>query len=272
MTKRPGFVTYGLLLAFALGSMFPLYWSFLVGSHQADVMTRRLPPLLPGGYFLDNAQRVFESVAFWKALMNSLLVSSVVALSVVFFSTLAGFAFAKLRFRGRDPLMVFVVATLAVPTQLGVIPLFIVMAKLGWTGSVWAVIIPGLVTAFGVFFMRQYLLDALPDELIEAARMDGCSMIKTFWHIVVPAARPAAAILGMFTFMATWTDFFWPLIVLPASNPTVQIALQQLQSGFYVDFSLVLAGAVLSTLPLLVLFVFTGRHLVSGIMQGAVKG
>lgn len=272
MTRRPGFLVYGLLFAFALGSMFPLYWSFLVGSHQADVMTKSLPPLLPGGYFFENASRVFGAVAFWKALVNSLIVSTVVATSVVFFSTLAGFAFAKLRFRGRDPLMVFVVATLAVPTQLGVIPLFIVMAKLGWTGTLWAVIVPGLVTAFGVFFMRQYLLDALPDELIEAARVDGCSMIRTFWHVAVPAARPAAAILGLFTFMATWTDFFWPLIVLPASNPTVQIALQQLQSGYYVDFSLVLAGAVLSTIPLLVLFVLAGRHLVSGIMQGAVKG
>lgn len=146
------------------------------------------------------------------------------------------------------------------------------MAKLGWTGTLWAVIVPALVTAFGVFFMRQYLVDAVPDELIEAARIDGCSMIRTFWHVAVPAARPAAAILGLFTFMATWTDFFWPLIVLPASNPTVQIALQQLQSGYYVDYSLVLAGAVLSTIPLLVLFVLAGRHLVSGIMAGAVKG
>src|SRR5699024_9098778 len=121
-------------------------------------------------------------------------------------------------------LMVFVVATLAVPTQLGVIPLFIVMAKLGWVGSMWALIVPGLVTAFGVFFMRQYLVDAVPDELIEAARVDGCSMARTFLNVAVPAARPAAEILWLFTFMATWTDFFWPLIVLPASNPTVQIA------------------------------------------------
>ncbi len=190
-------------------------------------------------------------MAFWKALTNSLIVSSVVAFSVVFFSTLAGwlagwlagFAFAKPRFRGPGPLMIFVVAILAVPTQSGVIPLLIVMAKLGWTGSIAAVIVPGLVTACGVFFKRPYLVEALPDDLIEAPRMDGCSMIRTFRHVVLPAARSAAAILGMFTFMATWTDFFWPLIVLPASNPTVQIALQQLQSGFYVDFSLVLAGA-----------------------------
>ena len=153
-----------------------------------------------------------------------------------------------------------------------VVPLFILMAKLGWTGSVWAVIIPWIVTAFGVFFMRQYLVDAIPDELVEAARVDGCSMFRIFRHVAVPAARPAAAMLWLFTFMYVWTDFFWPLIVLPGDNPTVQIALNQLQSGFFKDYSLVLTGATLATVPLLVLFVLTGRQLVAGIMQGAVKG
>jgi len=123
-----------------------------------------------------------------------------------------------------------------------------------------------------VFFMRQYLVDAVPDELIEAARMDGCSMFRTFLTVAVPAARPAAAILWLFTFMMVWTDFFWPLIALPSDNPTIQVALNQLQSGFFKDYSLVLTGATLATVPLLVLFVVAGRQLVSGIMQGAVKG
>ena len=272
MNRRPGFLVYGLLTAFVLGSCAPLYWSFLVGSHSREVLTKRVPPLLPGGHFWDNAQRAFDAVPFWKALGNSLIVSGSVATSVVFFSTLAGFAFAKLAFRGRTPMLVFVVATLAVPTQLGVIPLFIVMAKLGWVGSVWALIVPSLVTAFGVFFMRQYLVDAIPDELIDAARVDGCTLFRTFWNVAVPAARPAAGILWLFTFMATWTDFFWPLIALPHENPTIQVALNQLQSGFFKDYSLVLAGTTLATVPLLVLFVLTGRQLVAGIMQGAVKG
>ena len=272
MSRRPGFLIYGLLLAFALGSAAPLYWSFLLGSHTKQVAAQGVPPLLPGGHFLDNAQRALDTVPFWKALGNSILVSSVTALSVVFFCTLAGYAFAKLRFRGRGPLLVFVVATMAVPTQLGVVPLFILMSEFGWTGSVWAVIIPWLVTAFGVFFMRQYLIDAVPDELLEAARVDGCSQIRVFWHVAAPAARPAAAILWLFTFMQVWTDFFWPLIALPHENPTIQVALNQLQSGFFKDYSLVLAGTTLATVPLLVLFIATGRQLVSGIMQGAVKG
>ncbi|WP_166998977.1 carbohydrate ABC transporter permease [Paramicrobacterium fandaimingii] len=270
--RRPGFLTYGLLTVFLVCSAYPLWWSFVMSTRQNSDFGLSWPPLLPGGRFWINAQVVFESIPFWKALGNSLIISCVVTLSVVTFSTLAGFAFAKLRFRGRNGLMVFVIATLAVPTQLGIIPLFMLMRTWGWTGSIGAVIIPLLVTAFGVFFMRQYLVDVIPDELLEAARVDGANMIRTFFHVAVPAARPAMAILALFTFMTAWTDFLWPLLVLDSTNPTLQTALSQLQSAHYVDYSIVLAGAILSTVPLLVLFVVAGKQLISGIMQGAVKG
>lgn len=268
---RPGWIVYGLLAAVVLGSMFPLWWSFIIASHDSTVLSRNPFPLLPGGNFLENAATVFDTVEFWRATVNSIIVSTTVSASVVFFSTLAGYAFAKLRFRGSGPLLVFVIATMAVPTQLGVVPLYQVMAELGWTGELTAVIVPGLVTAFGVFWMTQYLRQAVPTELIEAARVDGASMFRTFWHVGVPAARPAAAMLGLFTFVATWTNFFWPFIVLGPANPTLPVALQQLQAAHFVDYSLVLAGAVLATIPLIVLFVVAGRQLVSGIMQGAVK-
>ena len=145
------------------------------------------------------------------------------------------------------------------------------MSELGWIGKLQAVIVPLMVTAFGVFFMRQYLAAVIPDELLEAARVDGANQIRTFLSIVVPAARPAMAILGLFTFMLAWTDFLWPMIVL-AQNPTLQVALSQLQSSDYIDYSVVLTGAVMATIPLLVLFIVAGRQLISGIMQGAVKG
>lgn len=269
---RAGFWTYGLLVAFVLGSMFPLYWQFLVASRDSGMLTETVPPLVPGGNFLDNAQRVFDTVEFWKALGNSLIVAGSVTVSTVFFSSLAGFAFAKLRFPGRNTLFVVVVATLAVPTQLGIIPLYMAMAELGWANELQAVIVPNLVTAIGVFWMRQYTVSAVPFELIEAARVDGCSMIRVFWHVCLPAVRPAAAFLGMFTFMTSWNDFLWPLVALNADNPTVQVALEKLQSGYYVDYSLVLAGTTLATVPVLVVFVLLGRHIVAGIMQGAVKG
>jgi cellobiose transport system permease protein len=269
---KPRKATYVVLAIFVLGSLFPFYWSFLVASRDNGMLTERIPPFVPGGNFFANAARVFDTVPFWKALANSVIVSGTVTLTTVLFSSLAGFAFAKLRFRGRDKLFVFIVVTLAVPTQLGIIPLFIAMSELGWSGSLTAVIVPNLVTAFGVFWMRQYTLDALPYELIEAARVDGCSMIRIFWNICMPAVRPAAAILAMFTFMMSWNDFLWPLVVLDAGNPTVQVALEKLQSGYYVDYSLVLAGTTLATIPILIVFVLLGRQIVAGIMQGAVKG
>ncbi|HET6711515.1 carbohydrate ABC transporter permease [Amycolatopsis sp.] len=269
---KPRKATYVVLAIFVLGSLFPFYWSFLVASRDNGMLTERIPPFVPGGNFFANAARVFDTVPFWKALANSVIVSGTVTLTTVLFSSLAGFAFAKLRFRGRNKLFVFIVVTLAVPTQLGIIPLFIAMSELGWAGSLTAVIVPNLVTAFGVFWMRQYTVDALPYELIEAARVDGCSMIRIFWNVCMPAVRPAAAILAMFTFMMSWNDFLWPLVVLDAGNPTVQVALEKLQSGYYVDYSLVLAGTTLATIPILIVFVLLGRQIVAGIMQGAVKG
>ena len=269
--SRPGFLSYGLLTAVLLASAYPLWWSLVVGSGTNATRGETLP-LIPGGNFFANAATVLDAIPFWLALGNSFIVSAIITVSVVSFSTLAGYAFAKLRFRGRDGLMIFVIATMAIPTQLGIIPLFIVMRQLGWTGELGAVIVPTLVTAFGVFFMRQYLVDVIPDELIEAARMDGANQFRTFVNVALPAARPAMAILALFTFMTAWTDYLWPLIVLSPQNPTLQTALGQLQSGYYVDYSIVLTGAILSTIPLLVLFVVAGRQLIAGIMQGAVKG
>lgn len=274
MSRRPGFLVYGLLAAFTLGSALPLYWSFVIGSHTRGDAASFPPPIVPGGYFWENARRVLNTIDFWQAMLNSLVVSAACGISVVFFATLAGFAFAKLRFRGSSALMAFVVLTMAVPTQLAMVPLFILMRDYGLLDTLTAVALPTLVTAFGVFFMRQYLVDAVPDELLEAARMDGCSMLRTFWTVAVPAARPAMAILFLFTFMQVWTDYMWPLVALQ-NTQTLQIALDRLAltgQGQTTDYALVLAGAAMSTVPLLILFVVAGRHLVAGIMQGAVKG
>lgn len=272
--RRPGWVTYVVLGAFILISAYPLYFTFLLSSStSAEVAQNPVPSLIPGGEFLTNLQRVFDAdIDLVKATGNSLIVAVITSLSVVFFSTLAGYSFSKLRFRGRGPLLVFVIATMAVPTQLGVVPLYIVMRELGLTGNLLAVILPAMVTAFGVFWMTQYLDSALPYELIEAARVDGASMFRTFWSVALPAARPAAAMLALFTFITSWTNFFWPSIVLGTQNPTLPVALKLLQAGFFQDLPLIMAGVVLSIIPLLLLFVVAGRQLVAGIMAGAVKG
>ncbi|MBW0255555.1 MULTISPECIES: carbohydrate ABC transporter permease [unclassified Cellulomonas] len=272
--RRPGWVTYVVLGVFLLISAYPLYYTFLLSSStSAEVAQNPVPSLIPGGEFLTNLQRVFDAdIDLVKATGNSLVVAVITSLSVVFFSTLAGYSFSKLRFRGRGPLLVFVIATMAVPTQLGVVPLYIVMRELGLTGNLLAVILPAMVTAFGVFWMTQYLDSALPYELIEAARVDGASMFRTFWSVALPAARPAAAMLALFTFITSWTNFFWPSIVLGNQNPTLPVALKLLQAGFFQDLPLIMAGVVLSIIPLLLLFVVAGRQLVAGIMAGAVKG
>jgi cellobiose transport system permease protein len=272
--RRPRWLTYALLTAFVLASAYPLYFAFLLASStSAEIAQNPVPSMIPTGEFLDNVKRVLESdIDLWQALINSIIVSTACALSVVMFATLAGYSFAKLRFRGRGPLLVFVIATMAVPTQLGVVPLFIVMRELDLVGSLWAVILPSVVTAFGVFWMTQYLESALPYELVEAARVDGASMFRTFWSIALPTARPAASMLFLFTFIASWTNFFWPSIVLGTKNPTLPVALQLLQAGFFKDIALIMAGVVISVVPLMVLFAFAGRQLVSGIMAGAVKG
>jgi len=267
-------LTYvGLIIAVVL-SAFPIVWSFIIASRSNDDVYDIPPPLLPGGNFGSNVARLFanDDVAFLIELTNSIFVSSIVNMSGVFFSTLAGFAFAKLRFRGRTALLLLVVATQAIPTELGVVPLYMMMADFGWAGQLQAVIVPGLVTAFGVFFMRQYFERALPLELLEAGRMDGCGSLRLFWHVALPAARPAAAVLGLFTFMQAWNDFFWPLVVLVPENPTVQTALSTLASGYTTDYTLVLTAATIGTVPVLIVFLLFGRQIVGGIMQGALKG
>ncbi|GAA3700612.1 carbohydrate ABC transporter permease [Zhihengliuella alba] len=271
---RPGPWTYAGLGVVLAGALFPFYWSFLIGSGDAQTLRDPDRSWIPGTNFLDNAAAVVgdPAVNFWQALWNSLYSSTIIAVSVVVFSTLAGWAFAKLRFRGRGPLLTFVVATMAVPQQLGVVPLYLLFSEIGWTGRIGAIIVPVLVNAFGVFWMTQYLRQAVPDELIEAARVDGASMFRTFWTVGVTAARPAAAMLFLFTFVTAWNNFFWPFIVLDRQNPTLPVALSLLQSNYFVDYSIVLTGVLLATVPLLLLFAFAGRQLVSGIMAGAVKG
>lgn len=273
-SRRPAWWVYTPLAVVALGSLFPFYWSLLIGS--GDAYTIRNPDMswLPGGNFLSNAAAVINdpAVNFWKALFNSVFSSAIIAASVVFFSTLAGWAFAKLRFVGSGPLLIFVIATMAVPMQLGVVPLYILFSEIGWTGNIGAIIIPALTSAFGVFWMTQYLRQAVPDELVEAAKVDGANSFRTFLTVGLPAARPAAAMLGLFTFVSAWNNFFWPFIVLDRQSPTLPVALSLLQSNYFVDYSIVLAGVLLSTLPLLALFIFAGKQLVSGIMAGAVKG
>ncbi|WP_329022604.1 MULTISPECIES: carbohydrate ABC transporter permease [unclassified Streptomyces] len=264
--------TYAFLILAVLVSSFPFYYTIVAASRSNADIAKTPPTLIPGPNLLKNFQLALDQADIGKALFNSLIVSGSITVGTVLCSTLAGFAFAKLPFKGRNGLLAFTVGTMMIPPQLGVIPLFMVIAKLEWANQLQAVILPSLVSAFGVFFMRQYIAQSLPDELIEAARVDGASTARIFWKIVVPIARPAMAVLGLLTFMTAWNDFFWPIIALSSQEPTVQVALRQLGGGYVQDQSVVMAGTLLGTLPVLVVFGLLGRQIVGGIMHGAVKG
>ena len=269
---KAGWVTYALITVVTLVSVFPLYYTIVMASHTNAEMAASTPPLLPNASVFDNVKKALDLAPLNLGLVNSLIVSGAITVGTVAFCTLAGFAFAKLRFRGASLLLAVCIATMMVPLQMGVIPLYMMMAKLGLANHLSAVILPSLCTAFGVFFMRQYVASAVPDELIEAAYMDGAGPFRVFWSIVVPAVKPAMAVLGMLTFLMAWNDFFWPIIVLSSQNPTVQVSFQSLATGYAPQQSIIMAGTLYGTIPVLVVFALLGRQIVGGIMQGAVKG
>ncbi len=267
-------LTYITLVAACILSIFPLYFMIVSATlTNADLGTYP-PHLLPGGHFLTNLRHVWDNTDanIGTGLLNSLIVASCVTVSTVLFASMAGFAFAKLQFRGKNALLLTILGSMMVPVQLGIIPLYLIMVKLGWENHLQAVIVPFLVSGFGVFMMRQYASQAVPTELIEAARVDGSNTWGIYWHVVLPALRPAAAVLAIFTFVQSWNDFLWPLMALQdPTNPTVQISLRSLGNGYYQDYAQVFAGTAVATVPLLVVFLVFGRQIIGGIMEGAVK-
>ena len=273
--QRTSPLSYMALALITFLSIFPFYWMFVVSSNTNAEISKSPPSLIPGGRFLIVAEKVLsaEGVYFNTALMNTFIVGISVAVAQVVFSAFAGFAFAKLNFKGRKFFILFIVGTMMLPSQLGIIPLFILIKHLQMIDTLYALIVPALVTAFGVFWMRQIIDAQVPNELLEAASIDGASVPRIFFGIVLPIIRQSSFVLGLFAFLASWNDYLWPTIVLQSpQNFTLQVALTQLKPMYGLDYALQMGGAFLATAPLLILFVFVGRKLVSGVMDGAVKG
>lgn len=270
---NPGrIITYLLLIIMTVLSIFPFYWMFVIGSNHTSAANQFPPAMLPGANFIINAQKVFTNIDFFKAIMNSVIASTSITAAVLFFCSLAGFAFAKLEFKGKKWLFVFIIATMMVPAQLGLIPSYMIMSKLGWINSLNAIIVPAMVNAFGVFWMRQYISATIPNELLDAGRIDGCSNFKLYWIVVLPSVRPAIATLGLITFMNVWNDFLWPLVVLKdRSVHTIQIALRTLNGAYYQDFAMILAGTFMATLPILIVFLMFSKQFIAGLTEGSVK-
>ncbi|GFR37963.1 sugar ABC transporter ATP-binding protein [Insulibacter thermoxylanivorax] len=274
---QPGVITkvlyYVFLITGAIISVFPFYWMFVIGSNGRGAATRIPPVVTIGDQFVENFQRALSKTEFWTAILNSVMISSAVTLSVLLFCSLAGYAFAKYEFKFKRTLFIFVLGTLFVPTQLSVLPTYVIMAKLGWIDTYYAVIVPAMVNAFGIFWMRQYISSAVNSELLEAGRIDGAGHLHIFSKIVVPIITPAYATLGIFTFMNTWNDFFWPFVVLKdRSHYTIQIALQQLfHTRDGLDYGMILSATFMATLPLLIVFLLFSRWFIAGLTSGAVK-
>jgi cellobiose transport system permease protein len=254
-------------------SLFPFYWMFVVASSGSEEISKIPPSIVPGPRFLEVMNDVYTAVPFNLALFNTIIVGTSIAVAQVFFSAIAGFAFAKLNFKGRRSLILIIIGTMMLPSQLGIIPMFILMGNLGWIDTLYALIVPALITAFGVFWMRQIIDAQVPNELLEAASLDGAGVLRTFVKIVFPVIRPSAFVLGLFAFLGSWNDFLWPLLVLQTpENFTVQVAINQLKGSYTLDYALNMGGAFMATAPLLLLFIFVGKRLVGGVMDGAVKG
>jgi cellobiose transport system permease protein len=264
---------YILLTIAVVIAVFPLYWMFVVASNDSATAYKMPPRVVPGGNLLHLAELVFSTVPFVRSLINSAVVAVAIGVGHGVLCALAGFAFAKLRFPGRNTLFLIVVLTMTVPTQLAVIPQYMIMSKLGWVDTLQALIVPGLASAFGIFWMRQHIASTVSDELLQAARIDGANSWQIFWQIAFPLVRPAAFVLGLLGFVTAWNDFLWPFIILKSPEMyTAQIAIKALQNSYVVDLGLAMAGSFLATIPLLILFAFVGRRLVTGIMDGAFKG
>jgi cellobiose transport system permease protein len=270
---RVSWPVYVLLALAVLISVFPLYYMFVIASVGASAATSSPPRLYPGFNLLEIVGKVLETVPFIQSLINSAFVSLSIAIVSSLLCALAGFAFAKLQFAGRNALFIIVLLTMTVPAQLSVIPQYLIISWLDWVDTLQAIIIPGLASAFGIFWMRQHMSTTLNDELMQAARIDGANSWQIFWRIGFPVVRPAVFVLGLITFTGVWNDFMWPFIVLKSPELfTVQIALKQLQANRTIDLALTMGGSFLATLPLLIVFFFVGRRMVAGIMDGAFKG
>lgn len=256
----------------ALVMLAPFWFMFVFASHPRTEIMSLPPPLVFGTSFLDNLAILTERLPFWRNLGWSLYIALASTALTLLFCSMGGYAFACFDFRFKKPLFALVLGTMLLPSFMNMIPTFMIMDLLGWIDQPRALIIPGAASAFGIFLMRQYTAGAVPRELIEAARMDGCGEFSIYLRIVLPLLKPALGTLGLVTFIASWNNFIGALIVMRSPEMfTLPLALRSLQSPVDTEWGALMAGSAIATLPLLVLFFLSSRQLIAGLTAGAVK-
>ena len=263
---------YALVGVGALVMLAPFYFMFVFATQSRTEIFSLPPPLWFGDDLLANLKILTERIPFWRNLGWSLYVALASTALTLLFCSMGGYAFALFDFRFKGPLFGFVMATMLLPSFMNMIPTFMVMDILGWIDQPRALYIPGAASAFGIFLMRQFIGSAVPRDLIESARMDGCGELGIYWRIVLPLLKPALGTLGLITFIASWNNFIGPLIVMRSpENYTLPLALRSLQSPVDTEWGALMTGSAIATLPLLVLFMLSSRQLISGLTAGAVK-
>jgi multiple sugar transport system permease protein len=262
-------------VALVLGAVLaaaPMLWMLSASLMPAGEATTYPPRLLPSVATLEHYRALFTRLDLGRNLLNSSLIAfTVTAISLVI-NSMAGYAMAKLRFRGHDRLFGVLSAGLIMPVQVAMLPLFLLFKQLGLINTYWGVIVPSLASIFGIFLIRQYTR-SIPDDLLDAARIDGASELRIYWSVVLPVIRPILATLSIWTFLTTWNDFMWPLIVLSdSSRYTLPVALANLVGEHVQDTELMMAGSVITVLPVMLTFLVLQRYYVEGITAGSVKG
>jgi multiple sugar transport system permease protein len=265
-------LVYGLLLVGCVISLLPMVWMVSASLMETGAANQYPPKLFPERVTFEHYRALFTRLNLGRYLLNSAFIATTVTVLSLLINSMAGYAFAKLRFRGRDRTFRFLTLGLVIPVQVSMLPLFLLMREMGLINTYWGVIIPGMASIFGIFLIRQYAL-SIPDDLIDAARMDGAGEFRIYWSVILPVVRPILATLAIWTFLSTWNDFMWPLIVLSDDSMfTLPVALANLSGERVQDTELMMAGAVLTTLPVMLVFIFLQRYYVEGITMGSVKG
>lgn len=263
---------YLVLAVASVLSLAPFAWMVIASTHTTSDLFASPLPILPGGEFWQNLGRIQESIGFGQVMFNSVLVAVLYTVFSSIVSIMCGYGLATYKFRGRGVLMGVILVTMMIPMQVLLVPLFQMMASAGWIDSYQALIVPFLANAFGIFLMRQGFLD-FPTTLVEAARIDGASELRTFYRIVLPVAKPQIAALIIYTFISQWNSFIWPLLMLNTEDKyTIPVALNTMIGLSHVDYSGLMLGSLLATLPLFILFLVFQKQFVAGLLGGAVKG
>ncbi|WP_028782173.1 carbohydrate ABC transporter permease [Thalassobacillus devorans] len=270
--KSGSLPVYIVLFFASLLSLFPFYWMFVMATRPSAAYNSIPPTLLPGGQLVNNFMKVLDTIPFFQAMWNTIILCTTVTIAVLIISSLAGFAFAKFQFPGKNFFFICILLTMVVPPQLGLIPQYYLISQLGWLDTLLGAGVLFLLNPLGIFLMRQYISESVPDELIEAAKLDGCSNFRIYRSIVLPIIKPAFATLGIIVFTLVWGEFLWQFTVLrDPSSYTLQVALASLNNAFRVDFGMLLSGVFWATVPLIIIFLIFNRWFIASITEGSIK-